>query len=98
MIMAKAIIVIIVTALILTVAIAVTEPDAPVIVDPSGPPAAPKVALIDRLTKPPAEYIADYGDTIESRLVYNFLILRSNDVAIASTINKLHPAIRGIDN
>jgi len=32
-----------------------------------------------------------YGDTLQTRLIYNIALLKNNDLVIAGTINKLHP-------
>lgn len=34
-----------------------------------------------------------YGETLESQMVYNLVIMRSNQMKIAKMISKLHPVI-----
>ena len=42
------------------------------------------------ITPAKQEWIDAYGDTLETQIVYNLVVLRNNDFVIANTINKMH--------
>lgn len=53
----------------------------------------PNIRPLDQHLTPTRQDWKDaYGDNLEAQLVYNFMILRSNDMVIAGVMNKMHPA------
>jgi len=51
----------------------------------------PVKPLRSHLTPIRQDWIDVYGDTLESQIVFNLVILRRNDLVIAEVINRLHP-------
>lgn len=49
--------------------------------------------LKDLLLQPQQNWVDAYGDDLETRLVYNIVVLRNNQLEIAKMISRMHPPI-----
>lgn len=49
------------------------------------------IPLENHLVPTREDFKKAYGDTLETRLIFNIALLKNNDLVIANTINKLHP-------
>ena len=49
--------------------------------------------LYEHLIESPQKWKDAYGDTLEARFVYNFAVLRNNQLEIAKMISRLHPPV-----